>query len=436
MRRRLVLMAAATTSMVVVAFVVPLGLAVQTIAANEALNEAETEARSLAPAIATVQDPQLVSDLVRSASATSIGRLTVFMPDGVVMGAADPADPDITLARTGRSFTTWTQAGADVLVPVVIPQSGVAVIEVEVPSARLRRGVAAAWTILAAAGIGLVLLAVFVADRIARGVVVPTKALAHAAEQVAGGELQTRVEPAGPREVLEVGRAFNLLVGRINELLRAEREAAADLSHRLRTPLTALRLDLERIAGDPAAKRIDADVQAVEQAVSDVIRELRDSTRGGVRPSADLVHTVGSRMAFWTALAREQGRPFELNLASGSRHVHLPRDEIDAIVDVLIGNIFAHTSESTPFRVAIEPAGDQVRLVVEDEGPGFPAAMMARGSSGGGSTGLGLDIARRAAESAAGSLSISARAGGGGRVEVCLPIADRLPELAARNPRR
>jgi signal transduction histidine kinase len=429
MRWRLVVMAAATTSMVVVAFVVPLGIAVQTIAANEALNEAETEARSLAPAIATVQDPQVVSDLVRSASATSIGRLTVFMPDGVVMGAADPGDPDITLARTGRSFTTWTPNGADVLVPVVIPQTGVAVIEVEVPSSRLRRGVAAAWTILAAAGIGLVLLAVFVADRIARGVVVPTKALAHAAEQVAGGELQTRVEPAGPREVLEVGRAFNLLVGRINELLRAEREAAADLSHRLRTPLAALRLDLHRIADDPAAKRIDADVHAVEQAVSDVIRELRDKTKEGVRASADLFYTVRSRMDFWTALAREQGRPFELNLSPASTRVDLPREEIDAIVDVLIGNVFAHTSERAPFRVAIQPAGDQVRIVVEDEGAGFPAAMIARGSSGAGSTGLGLDIARRAAESAAGSLSISTRPGGGARVEVCLPIANSASGL-------
>lgn len=424
MRRRLVLMAAATTSMVVVSFLLPLGIAVQTLAANQALREAETEARSLAPAIATVQDPQVLGELVRSAGASSIGRLTVFMPDGSVYGTPAGADADVALARTGRSFTASTAAGADVLVPVVTPRVGVAVIEVAVPGSRLRRGVVAAWMVLVVTGIGLVLLAVFVADRIARGVVVPTRALAQAAQRVARGDLETRVSPAGPAEVLEVGRAFNLLVGRITELLTTEREAAADLSHRLRTPLTALRLDVERLAPGSAAERLGADVQAVEEVVTQVIRELREESKEGVRQTTDLVSTVRRRIAFWTALAEEQHRRFSVEIVPRQAMVSIAQDEADAMVDVLLGNVFAHTPEKTAFHVAVRDApGDAVIFVVDDEGAGFPSEMIDRGASGAGSTGLGLDIVRRAAQSAGGALTISTRPTGGARVEVRLQTA-------------
>ena len=421
MRRQLALMAGATTSMVVIAFVIPLGLAVQTIAANEALNDAEVEARSLAPAIATVRDPQTLAALVQSASATSSGRLSVFLPDGQVLGATASADANVTLARAGRAFTTVTPDGAEVFVPVVISGSGTAVVEVVVPESRLHRGVATAWAILAATGLGLILLAVFVADRIARGVVVPTSALADAAQRVAQGELQARVVPDGPPEVVEVGRAFNLLVGRIGELLAGEREAAADLSHRLRTPLTALRLNVDRMPADSTTERLAAEVNAVENAVSDVIHELRRHSREGIRSTTDLVAVARERLAFWAALAGQQDRPCTIEIGPGMEMVALARDDAATLVDVLLNNVFAHTPDRTPFKVAIDQvAEDQVRLVVEDQGPGFPAAMTARGESGTGSTGLGLDIARRVADAVGGSLTTSTSPEGGARVEVVM----------------
>ena len=418
-------MAAATTSMVVVAFVIPLGLAVQTIAANEALSDAEIQARSLAPAIATVHDPSVLAELVRSAAATSAGRLSVFMPDGQVVGETAAADANVALARTGRAFTSVGPGGANIFVPVVIPGSGTAVVEMSVPDSRLHRGVATAWAILAATGLGLVLLAVVVADRIARGIVLPTRALAVAARRVSQGELQTNVVPAGPAEITEVGRAFNLLVTRIGELLVAEREAAADLSHRLRTPLTALRINVDRLPSGSEADHLVADVDAIEQAVTDVIQELRRQSHEGISRVTDIVPAVRGRVTFWTSLANEEGRPCAVDIAPGSWKVALPQDEVETAVDVLLSNVFAHTPEKVPLRIVLEGAGsDQVRLVVEDDGPGFPPSMVARGQSGGGSTGLGLDIVRRAAESTGGSLSTSEGKNGGARVEVFFGVPD------------
>jgi signal transduction histidine kinase len=425
MRRRLAITAAATTTMVVVAFLIPLGLAVQRMVSTQALNEAELEARSLAPAVATVRDRDVLAELVRSAGATSSGQLTVFMPDGQVLGDTIAADADVALARTGRSFTTVDDSDAEILVPVVIPGQGTAVIRVTVPDARLHRGVTTAWGILLATGSVLVLLAVFVADRIARDVVIPTRALAEAAQLVTRGELQTRVKPDGPAEVAEVGRAFNMLVARIVELLAAEREAAADLSHRLRTPLTALRLDVERLPMSSAAERVAADTDAIEQAVTGVIHELRKQTRDRAPGGTDLVAAAQERIAFWTALAREQGRRSTVELRPGRWTVGLAADDIETIIDVLVGNVFAHTPDTIPFRIAVEPEGENtVRLVVEDEGSGFPPSLVARGVSGSSSSGLGLDIARRTAEAAGGSLTISTRPTGGARAEVLFVALD------------
>src|SRR6266567_1073645 len=130
---------------------------------------------------------------------------------------------------------------------------GSVAVEVVVPDGTLRQGVDTAWLILGALGIALIAIAGMAADRMARSVVAPTRALAGAAHKVGQGRIETRVDPYGPHELVEVGRAFNLLAGRIGELLGAEREAAADLSHRLRTPLTALRLDIERLERESTA---------------------------------------------------------------------------------------------------------------------------------------------------------------------------------------
>src|SRR5262249_60249371 len=94
------------------------------------------------------------------------------------------------------------------------------------------------------------------------------------------GGLAPRAFPAGPPEVVELAQSVNHLGGRIRELIWQEREAVADLSHRLRTPLTALRLELESMAdsADPEG-RLGVHVETPEGAVTSLIEEAR--TRGG-----------------------------------------------------------------------------------------------------------------------------------------------------------
>jgi signal transduction histidine kinase len=86
----------------------------------------------------------------------------------------------------------------------------------------------------------------------------------------------------------------------------------------------------------------------------------------------------------------------------------------------LVENVVAHTPDGTPARITLRREPGEVRIVIADEGPGIPLGAGERGRSDRGSTGLGLDIARRVAEAAGGRLTISANTPAGARVEVTL----------------
>lgn len=404
---------AATTLLVIVAFLLPLGLLLHTMAADRAVAQAQQEAQGLAIVVAVVTSRSQLEPAVSLVDSGSPRQVTVFLPDGSTLGA--PAAALGPLARSGRAYTTTVPGGREVYVPVET-DAGRAVIRSFVPDALLHRGVRGAFTALAALGGGLLLVAILVADRLAQGVVRPVGALAAAAHRLADGELTARVEPAGPPEVREVGAALNTLGRRIDELLVAERESVADLSHRLRTPLTVLRLDAEGLRTPEEADRLSADVAALERTVDELIREARRMVRDGGHGSCDAVAVVAERAAFWAVLAEDQGRPWSVRLPSAPLPVRTAAADLAAAVDALLGNVFAHTPETAAVAIAVTSAGGRVAIEVADRGPGVPADAAHRGRSGTGSTGLGLDIARRTAEAAGGRLVLAERPTGGASV--------------------
>lgn len=413
----------AVTAMVTLAFVVPLALLVRDLAHDRALTAAELEAQSLAPVLALTSDAAALRPAVEATRAGAEGRLTVFLADGRTFGAPAERGDAYRLARRGRTFSTEVEGGVEVLAPVVLPADATAVVRVLVPTATLNRGVRDAWLALGGLGVVLVVLAVVVAERLARSVVRPVEALAAAAHRLGEGHLDTRVEAAGPAELGEMASAFNRLAARVRDLLAAERETVADLSHRLRTPLTALRLEAESLADPDDRRRVGAGVDEVQAAVSRVITDARRPVREG--PTVcDLVAVARDRVAYWAPLAEEDGRPWSFDASVDTLPVAVPAGEVEAALDALLGNVFAHTPDGSGFRVAVaarEAAG--AVLVVEDEGAGFPdPGVVARGASGAGSTGLGLDIVRRTAEAAGGSLRLGRSGRGGGRVEMHLPF--------------
>lgn len=419
MRRRLAAVTLATASLIVVSFLIPLGLLVRRQAEDRALARAESDARAVATALAVASsfggatlEPDVVAAVLGAYGAAE--GLGVFLADGSVVGDGQAGDPDVTVAASGVAYTARTDDGAAVLVPVVTPD-GILVVRVEVSDAVLTEGVAWAWLILALLGGLLLAVAVAAADRLGRSMVTPVEALRRSASALAEGRLDTRVNPGGPPEVAEVGRAFNELADRLGDLLQAEREAAADVSHGLRTPVAALRLQVESIADPILRETLLGDVRRLEGAVDAVITEAR--SRGDEEPHhSNLDRLVATRSEFWRVLAEDQGRAFEVSIPVSAVEVRCAASAVTSVVDNLLENVFAHTAPEASLRVSV--ANRPPTLTVEDGGEGFDRDSVERGVTSAGSTGLGLDIVRRVAERSGGRIEVGRSDLGGAKVIV------------------
>ena len=425
MRRRLVLLSAAITSMVALAFLIPLIGLVGQLAHDRAMNNAERDAQFFASAVALMvpDDRDQVAALV-STEASFDGRLTsVVFFDDTVAGAPVPIDSLIRSARDRQSTARFEVDGGEVLfVPISEGGGRTTLVRIFVPGALLSENVRSARLILILLALALVGIAVLVADRLARSITGPVRELADGAHRLAEGDLDAQVDASGPREVQEVGRAFNRLSGRIGRLLAVEREAAADLSHRLRTPLTALRLDIDAVDDEVVAGRLRDDVGELQRTVDFVIREARRPMRQAGGVIADLVAVVADRVRFWGALADEQERDWSVTLPDGARMIAGTAVDLGAAVDALLANVFAHTEAGVGFDVTLTDEPGLLRLTVADQGGGFGEEALERGWSGSDSTGLGLDIVRRTVEDAGGTMSV--RSDDGGIVTMELPLAE------------
>lgn len=424
MRRRLILTVLAVTSMVAIAFLVPLGAAVEAVAADRALAVADQEAQSLAGVLAAEPSAAELSTVIADLNGQSPRRAAAFLADGTEVGQTGPVPAaELALARTGRAFTAAGGGQHRVWVAVRLPNGRINVGLVEVPADLLTRGVERAWLLLLSVGLFVVAAAVVLADRLGRTMVRPMRDLMDVTRRLRSGDLTARVTPSGPTETAAVGGAINELAERITELLALEREAAADLSHGLRTPLAALSLEADSIRSAADRRRMARAVDDVTGAVDALIRQVRQGKPADVAAGTDLVQVVRRRLDFWALLAAEQGREWSAELPDGPVEIGLSEHQATAVVDALIGNVFAHTGPGCGFRISLPTGDGWATLGVEDDGPGLPTGLViGRGSSGAGSTGLGLDIVARAGRSAGGDMLISAAPGGGARIEVRLPI--------------
>jgi signal transduction histidine kinase len=417
MRARLVVLSAAVSTMVALAFLVPLAVLVRDVARDRALTAGERDAAAVAPVLALSSRQSVVEPALERTGAGADGRLTVHLPGGRTLGAPRDGGDDVARAMvTGRSFSRQVPGGVRLYQPVVLPGGATAVVSVLVTSADLSHGVTRSWTALIVVALLLVLASVVIADRLGATVVGPTRELVAAAGALGEGDLDTTVEASGPPELVDLAAAFNRLGGRVRELLAQEREVVADLSHRLRTPLTALRLDADSLGPGEEADRVRADADRLQDAVTELIAEARHPSR---RRAADAAAVVADRAAFWSPLAEEQGRSWEVRIEPAGE-VAASTADLEAAVDALLGNVFAHTDEGVAVAVSVARDDGWVVVTVDDAGPGLAGDAVARGASGNGSTGLGLDIARRTAETGGGALVLDRSPAGGTRVALKL----------------
>ncbi|MEU7036489.1 HAMP domain-containing sensor histidine kinase [Streptomyces sp. NPDC046237] len=456
MRWALVKVSLAVTAMVVVAFAVPLGLVVKEMARDRAFSNAERRAAGLAPVLAITTDRDKLDRAVATTEDGAAGRMAVHVPaaasagepgaEALEIGTRRADEEDLRTTRElGRASIAEVEGGSVLLQPTALSSGQVAVVELFVPEGDVTNGVATAWLVLAGVGIALIVGSVAVADRLGVRMVQPAQRLARAAHDLGEGRLGARVPEEGPPELKSAAIAFNSMADQVVQLLANERELAADLSHRLRTPLTVLRLNAASLGSGPAAEQTRAAVEQLEREVDTIIRTAREAKpqTQGPAPGAgcDASEVVRERMDFWSALAEDEGR--KVRVAGIERPVRIPvaRPELVAALDALLGNVFRHTPEGTAFSVDVHNGDDAVIVLVSDAGPGIadPAAALTRGNSGhrDGSTGLGLDIVRQMAESTGGDVRIGHSVLGGTEVRIWIGLdGRRFGDAAGRGNRR
>jgi signal transduction histidine kinase len=428
MRRTLALVSLAVTTMIALGVLIPCALIVRDLAGDRVVIEAQRRLGTLVAVTAAAPDRPTVERAV----AVSRPRAVVVFADGSTVGGGPLVTTTQALAAANGSIAAAGDGSAGdrvVLQAVYTRFQGAAVVQVRVSDQAFPSGVIAAWTVMGAVAVFLLGCSVFTADRLGARMVGAARRLGHAAGRLGAGDLQVRVVPEGPRELRDTAFAFNSMADRVARQIAAERRTAADLSHRLRTPLTALRLHVDRLGeGEPMTPTRQA-LARLEQETDLLIQLTRRSEDGSGAATCDAAEVVRERMGFWSVLADDQNRRQHLTCPDDGVPVPVGRGELAAALDALLGNVFHHTPEGTAFAVTLQPGIERVGLLVSDAGPGIadPDSMARRGNSGGGSTGLGLDIVRRLAESTGGEMRVDRSVMGGAHVSLWLRVHPSPP---------
>ena len=435
MRRRIALLSLAIASLIVVAFTLPLMILVRRQAIDRAQINAEHSAETIAGLVAVAAPA--AETLTASAIGRAIGEppdgLWLVMPDGSRLGDPPPGQSAVEAStQTGVPAAGYNANGHwEVGIPVQTTRGVIAVIALATAD-DLHQGVATAWTALGILGFVIIVAAVGVTIRLGRELVRPVGDLAAVATRLGEGDLTARARGDGLPELTAVAAALNGLAERLGDLIKAERESLADLSHRLRTPLTSLRLQSEGLNNMDERRLLTDAVDRMQEAVDGMILEVRREKT--TAPAVDLSQVVSKRMEFWRVLAEEQEREVFQLVAAGPLMVRAGSDELGSAFDGLIGNVLSHTPPGSAFEVRLGEDDGRAVLTVGDAGPGFRPGSdpTKRGVSGAGSTGLGLDIARRLAEATGGSLRLGRSPLGGAQVELKLGLSpdERTPPLA------
>jgi signal transduction histidine kinase len=437
MRRRILLLVVGMTTLVVLAFAIPIAILIRSAVAQRAESDTKNQAVQIASALrnSNYTDAQ-VKTYVANQAASSGRQISVVTPAGTLIGKtpADtgpvpgggaPTDDGDSHGNPGSGgpggdaggqVDLRAAPGGQVATAFAPSAAGAYVVRVYLSTGERYAGAAAWYLLLAAGSVGLLLVGIGAGEVLTRRITRPLVRTAETAQQLSIGDTTARAPTDGPREVADVGKALNRLADRIDELIAEERETAADLSHRLRTPLTTLRLDAEALQDPAEAERVGSHVSELERTLTAVIHAARRPQREGRMPSCDATAVVGERVVFWSALTDEQDRRRDVSLPADPLPVRAAGGDLAAAVDALLENVVAHTPEGTAFAVTLTRTETGARLEISDDGPGIPEAAEVRGRSDRGSTGLGLDIVRRCAEASGGSMTIARSPAGGALV--------------------
>ncbi len=271
-----------------------------------------------------------------------------------------------------------------------------------------------------------------------------------AAENLAGGDLKTRVPVNGRDEVAALAATFNQMAEQLQaadqkqrELETMRRDLIAWVSHDLQTPLASMRAILEALSDgvveDPeTVKRYlntaQRDVRSLSALIDDLF-QMAQLDAGGFplhRAEASLSDLISDTLESFTELAKQQELTLEGNVDSDVDPVRMDTQAIGRVLNNLIGNALRHTSNHGRVSVWVRRTTEGVEVTVSDTGAGIRAEDLPhiferfyRGEKsrnrGTGGAGLGLAIARGIVQAHGGDIKVESQAGKGTQFTFSIP---------------
>ena len=398
MRRRLIASTVAIALAAVLVLGVPLGVVESRRSRSEQISRLEREADGVA--------------------AAADERLRVGRPlDARALSPAVPKGHRVTVRARGGVVRFGRVAPGAVLTVRSGAGQGAQVV-VEAPAADVARRERRVWLLVAALGLAGTAAAAVLATAQARRLTRPLDRLTATSARLGTGDFSARTGPLPVPEFDRVGAALDAAAVQIAQLVGRQREFAGNVSHQLRSPLTALRLRLEELAGLPdedARREAEAALaltDRLEATVTDLLVLARAGHAGAV-VSLDLALMARLHGEGWAPLFAHAGRRLRVDVDAaagrGGLWAQATPGGVAQALDVLLDNALQHGAGAT--RLAARQEDGRAVLEVSDEGAGIPDEMrdrvFERNVSTVGSTGLGLSLARALVEADGGRLVLA-----------------------------
>jgi signal transduction histidine kinase len=400
-RRRILLAILLAVTVTACALGIPLGFSATAVV--ESLTREELGAR--ARQIAATLDDEVANDREIDLNQVELG----VPPGGHLL---------VTLPDSNESLEFGARLlGETVAEEVPIVQHGTVRLSIDAGPMRTTQTQVAllvALVVIAAIGGGTAVASV-TARRLAR----PLSHVADRASRLGAGDFRLDRTRYEVRELDAVAEALDASATALAQLVQRERELVGDVSHQLRSRLTSLQLRIEEltVVDDPEiAGEARAALEQAER-LADVLDELmkaaREARATGAEP-VDLGVELRSVADEWRTPLRAEGRSLKVKLQDGILAKVSPA-RLREVIGVLLDNAVRHGSGTVTLsaREGAASTADTVVIEVTDMGAGVPDELaehiFERGVSGGGSTGLGLALARALIDSDGGRLELSAK---------------------------
>jgi signal transduction histidine kinase len=446
MARRIALIVVALVAVLLGVAAIPLGV----LTANQDRRDFRADTVAAATTASSVAEEFLSDHSADGMLARSIAALrrrgdvvAVYGADGAKVAGArhvPGVDPKIVSGgrADGRPHIYTTTEWLTVVVPVKsdahTARLGTVVLARSTEPLEHRLTVLRGW--LAAVSAAALLAAALIATALARWVSRPLGALENAAQHLGDGDFTARAPAAaGPPEVRKLAGIFNRMAGRLEALVSGHQAMMADVSHQLRTPLAALRLRLDVLAiqaPDNLAEELAGahdEIGRLSRMVDGLLAVARAENVTAAPVPVQVEAVIRDRCAAWKPAADE--KPVDLSApATEPLTARMREGHLEQILDNLVANAIEAVPAGGNIRIMARQAGDRLRVIVADDGPGMSeqqrkAAFRRFASARPGGTGLGLAIVHRLITADGGTAELSDTPGGGLTVILDVPAIPR-----------